>query len=138
MRMPILPVDGSAGFRWSSTILHKFHSHEVLTFIPDFGNMLAINIKAYGMANAQMKSPIPSNDLHPADIVAALRKKGLSLSALSRKNGLHRTYLSDTLRKRLPRGERIIARALKMRPEEIWPSRYPARIEARAAKQAAA
>ncbi|ELJ8739046.1 helix-turn-helix domain-containing protein [Vibrio cholerae] len=63
-------------------------------------------------------------DLHRADIIAALKKKGISMSALSRDNGLASTTLANALERPWPKGERIIAEALGMQPCEIWPSRY--------------
>lgn len=63
-------------------------------------------------------------DWHPADIVAGLKKRGTTLSALSREAGLASSTLANALVRRWPKGERLIANALKKRPEEIWPSRY--------------
>lgn len=63
-------------------------------------------------------------DLHRADIIAALKKKGISMSALSRENGLASTTLANALDRPWPKGERIIASALDMEPAEVWPSRY--------------
>ncbi|NOI14795.1 helix-turn-helix domain-containing protein [Vibrio hepatarius] len=63
-------------------------------------------------------------DLHRADIIAALKKKGISMSALSRENGLASTTLANALDRPWPKGERIIASALDMDPSEVWPSRY--------------
>lgn len=63
-------------------------------------------------------------DWHPADIIAALKRKGTSLSALSRASGLASSTLANALTRRWPKGERLIAQALNVSPEEIWPSRY--------------
>ena len=63
-------------------------------------------------------------DWHPADIIAALRKKGTSMAAESRKNGLSSSTLANTLTRPWPKGELIIAKALDMDPWVIWPSRY--------------
>lgn len=63
-------------------------------------------------------------DLHRADIIAALKKKGISMSALSRENGLASTTLANALDRPWPKGERIIAKALGLTPAEVWPSRY--------------
>ncbi|EJG1803495.1 TPA: transcriptional regulator [Vibrio parahaemolyticus] len=63
-------------------------------------------------------------DLHRADIIAALKKKGISMSALSRQNGLASTTLANALDRPWPKGERIIANALDLEPSDIWPSRY--------------
>ena len=65
-----------------------------------------------------------NSDWHPADIVAAIRKAGTSLSALGRANGLANTTLRNALDKPYPRAEQIIASAIGVTPEEIWPSRY--------------
>lgn len=55
-------------------------------------------------------------DWHPADIVAALRKKGSSLAAESRKAGLSSSTLANALTRPWPRGEKIIAEALGTEP----------------------
>ena len=47
-------------------------------------------------------------DWHHADIIAALHKRNITLSGLSRASGLSSTTLSNAL----------------TRPSEIWPSRY--------------
>jgi len=63
-------------------------------------------------------------DWHPADIIAGLRKKGTSLAAESRKNGLSSSTLANALIRSWPKGESIIAAALETDPWIIWPSRY--------------
>jgi len=63
-------------------------------------------------------------DWHPADIIAGLRKKGTSMAAESRKNGLSSSTLANALTRPWPKGELIIARALGTDPWVIWPSRY--------------
>ena len=63
-------------------------------------------------------------DWHSADIIAGLKKRGTTLSALSRASGLASSTLANTLIRRWPKGERLIANAVGKRPEEIWPSRY--------------
>lgn len=65
-----------------------------------------------------------TQDWHPADIIAGLRKQGTSLAAVSRNAGLASSTLANALTRRWPKGERIIAKTLNKRPEEIWPSRY--------------
>ena len=64
------------------------------------------------------------SDWHPADIIAALRKRGTSLAAVSRNAGLASSTLANALTRRWPKGERLIADALGVAPEQIWPSRY--------------
>lgn len=63
-------------------------------------------------------------DWHPADIIAALRKKGTSLAAQSRLAGLSSSTLANALCRPWPKGEWIIATALDVHPAKIWPSRY--------------
>ncbi|MBA3110327.1 transcriptional regulator [Salmonella enterica] len=64
------------------------------------------------------------SDWHSADIIAALKKRGTSLSAVSRQSGLASSTLANALNRRWPKGERLIADALGVAPEQIWPSRY--------------
>lgn len=63
-------------------------------------------------------------DWHSADIIAALKKRGTSLSAVSRKSGPASSTLANALIRHWPKGERLIAEALGVAPEHIWPSRY--------------
>ncbi|WP_347253540.1 helix-turn-helix transcriptional regulator [Leminorella grimontii] len=63
-------------------------------------------------------------DWHPADIVAGLKKRGTTLAAVSREAGLASSTLANTLNRHWPKGERLIAEALGVAPEQIWPSRY--------------
>lgn len=63
-------------------------------------------------------------DWHPADIIAALRKKGTTLAAVSRAAGLSSSTLANALSRPWPKGEWLIAGALDIHPAEIWPSRY--------------
>ncbi|HIF9333041.1 TPA: helix-turn-helix domain-containing protein [Photobacterium damselae] len=64
-------------------------------------------------------------DMHRVDIVAALHKRGLTVKQLSIESGLAPSTLSNALARRYPKAEKIIAQAVGMAPEEIWPSRYP-------------
>ena len=63
-------------------------------------------------------------DWHTADIIAALKKRGTNLSALSREAGLASSTLANALRRPWPKGEKLIADALGEKPEKIWPTRY--------------
>ncbi len=65
-----------------------------------------------------------SKDWHRADVIAELRKRGLTLAELGRKNGLSSSTVKNALDKHYINGEEIIATALGMKPEQIWPSRY--------------
>lgn len=64
-------------------------------------------------------------DWHRADIVAELRKAGWSLRRLA----LHHGYssantLTVAMARPWPKGQRLIAEAIGVPPETIWPSRY--------------
>lgn len=61
---------------------------------------------------------------HTADIIAALHRKKLSLSEVSRQAGLSSSTLANALTRPWPRGEKLIADALNMAPQDIWPERY--------------
>lgn len=63
-------------------------------------------------------------DWHHADIIASLHKQRTTLAALSRSAGLSSSTLANALSRPWPKGEWIIANALKVHPAEIWPSRY--------------
>ncbi|EKK5221828.1 helix-turn-helix domain-containing protein [Cronobacter sakazakii] len=63
-------------------------------------------------------------DWHPADIIAAVHKRGTSLAKLSREAGLASSTLANALTRPWPKGEWLIATALGVHPSEIWPGRY--------------
>ena len=63
-------------------------------------------------------------DWHPADIVAALRKKGWSLRRLSLSHGYSSGMVRQAILRPYPKAERIIAEAIGVPPWVIWPSRY--------------
>ncbi|MCX8962170.1 transcriptional regulator [Erwinia psidii] len=58
------------------------------------------------------------------DIHYALRKRGLNLCELSRKAGLSDRTLNNSLYRKWPKGDQVIADALGIDPAQIWPSRY--------------
>jgi len=64
------------------------------------------------------------SDWHRADVIAALKKRGMNITALSRDNGLAAGTLANALRAPWPKGEKIIADALGLEPRDIWPTRY--------------
>jgi Ner family transcriptional regulator len=66
-----------------------------------------------------------NSDWHRADVIAALKKRGTNITALSRENGLAAGTLANALRAPWPKGERIIADSLGLDPRDIWPTRYP-------------
>ena len=63
-------------------------------------------------------------DWHPADVLAALKKRGWSLAGLSVANGYHPTAVGKALKQPWPAVERLLADAIGVPPQEIWPSRY--------------
>ncbi len=75
------------------------------------------------------------------DIIAALHRRNISLSQLAIANGYsHRSALTLALRSPYPKSEAIIAAALDLKPQDIWPSRYntngtPNRTKGRKAMQ---
>lgn len=65
------------------------------------------------------------HDWHPADILAALKKNGWSVAALARHHGYaNRQTLHQAIMRKWPKGEALIAEAIGVKPEVIWPSRY--------------
>ncbi|MEQ6292576.1 transcriptional regulator [Vogesella sp. GCM10023246] len=68
-----------------------------------------------------------AEDWHRADVVACLRKKGWSLRQLSKEAGLGESTLKTALDRPYPKAERIIAAAIGVTPETIWPTRYEKR-----------
>lgn len=67
-------------------------------------------------------------DWHRAEIVAAVRKRGKTITALSIESGLSANTLKSALQFKYPKGERIISDFLGIPPQEIWPSRYPKQV----------
>lgn len=63
-------------------------------------------------------------DWHRADIVAEVRKAGWSIRKLSIAAGMSPSALNNALDRPWPKAERIIAAAIGVKPETIWPSRY--------------
>jgi Ner family transcriptional regulator len=65
-------------------------------------------------------------DWHPADVKAALHKKGITLSSIAEKYGLASgsSTLSSALTRSMPANEKRIADELGVHPMVIWPSRY--------------
>lgn len=68
-------------------------------------------------------------DMPRALVVAHLKIQGWSVARLSTHHGYHRGTLSNVFNTHWPKGERLIADALNMVPEDIWPSRYPSKTK---------
>lgn len=77
-----------------------------------------------------METEIRTTDWHRADVISALKKRGTNMSKLSRDNGLSSQTLYNALMRPWPKGEAIIANAIGVKKEVIWPSRYPVLDEA--------
>lgn len=70
------------------------------------------------------KKPDPQ-DWHKEDIKAAVRKLGTSFKGLAIANGYRSVdAVNQALFRPYPKAERIIAKAIGIKPEIIWPSRY--------------
>lgn len=67
---------------------------------------------------------ISNADWHPADVVAALRKAGWSLRRLSVHHGYYPGALDKALHRRWPKAQHLIADAIGIPSEAIWPTRY--------------
>jgi Ner family transcriptional regulator len=77
------------------------------------------------MATFSSSKKAAPGDWHPADIVAALRKAGWSLRRLSKHHGYHPQTLGRAMRSTYyPSYERLIAKAIGVKPEQIWPARF--------------
>lgn len=67
---------------------------------------------------------VTAGDWHRAEIVAAVQKRGKTIRQLSVDAGLSPNTLKNALQFSYPKGEKIIADFLDMKPQDIWPSRY--------------
>lgn len=63
-----------------------------------------------------------ASDWHPADVKAALEKRGVSLRQLALRHGY--SHFQRVLTTHWWAAEQIVAAALDTKPEAIWPSRY--------------
>lgn len=65
-----------------------------------------------------------TQDWHPEDVKAAVRKTGVTLTALAMQHGWSESVVRRTLRVPWPAVEAVIAKQIGRRPQDIWPSRY--------------
>jgi Ner family transcriptional regulator len=72
------------------------------------------------------------HDWHPADIKAELEKRNLTLRQLSTQSGYSQDSLKSVLRTPCRPYQQIVADALGVPPEVIWPSRYQNTVNQRA------
>ncbi|TXN71623.1 helix-turn-helix domain-containing protein [Methylobacterium sp. WL6] len=75
------------------------------------------------MSDADSRTPVEEG-WHQQDILAAIRKKGATVSSLNRDNGFRPGVLRTVFYKRWPGGQRIIADFLQVPVEELWPHWY--------------
>jgi len=70
------------------------------------------------------KKPTPQ-DWNKEDIKAAVWKTGTTMKGLALANGYRSVdAINQALFRPYPKAERVIAKAVNKKPEEIWPSRY--------------
>lgn len=74
------------------------------------------------MAMSTNKATLSQEDMHPADVIAALRKRGTSLRKLAQENGY--SHIQRVLTSPWLAAEQMVAKALDTTPEALWPSRY--------------
>ncbi len=55
-----------------------------------------------------LKMILRKSDWHPADIIAALRKRGTTLAAISREAGLSSSTLANALSRPWPKGNGLL------------------------------
>jgi Ner family transcriptional regulator len=72
-----------------------------------------------GMDTKKCENPA---DWHPADVKAALEKRGISLRKLAADCGY--SHIQRVLTSPWWAAEQVVAQALGVAPREIWPSRY--------------
>ncbi|MBA4094106.1 MAG: transcriptional regulator [Candidatus Accumulibacter sp.] len=79
------------------------------------------------MANTPVKKTSPE-DWHPAQVLAALHMRGITLLELARRAGVvgSSTFSKAMANTAYPINEKRIADALEMHPKDIWPTRYNA------------
>ena len=67
-----------------------------------------------------------AGDWHPEDIKAAVRKRGWTLKGLARDHGLPLNACQQACAQPRYHGEQVIAEALGIPAQRIWPSRFDA------------
>lgn len=70
------------------------------------------------------RKPKTREDWHPADIKAALAKKGYTFARIAREFGYQPPGPNRVLRSTWPVMEQIVADIIGLHPSDIWPSRY--------------
>jgi len=70
------------------------------------------------------KQTVKRKDWHPADIKAALAKKGYTFARIAREYGYGERSPNTVLWKSWSPMEKIVAEIIGTHPKFIWPSRY--------------
>lgn len=65
-----------------------------------------------------------SKGWHKQDIIAAVRKRGMSLRALSLKSGFAQDTLNKALTQRFPNAHQVIAEFVGVERQVLWPQWY--------------
>lgn len=68
--------------------------------------------------------PRKPNGLHKEDIKSRIRKKGTSLTALSKSWGYQRNAISVCLDRAWPKVQGLVANYIGVEAANIWPDRY--------------
>ena len=83
-------------------------------------DFMYLQLKILNMSTNKAKKI--QEDMHPADVIAALHKRGTSLRKIAHENGY--SHIQRVLIHRWLAAEQLVARALETSPEALWPSRY--------------
>lgn len=76
------------------------------------------------MVNMKLNSERVPTAWHPADIIAAVRKRGTTLQRLSRENGFSVFTMNKAVRQCFPACHDIIADVIGTPRQSIWPQFY--------------
>lgn len=80
--------------------------------------------KPASMARKNDPQRLPSGDIHPAYVKAALAIRGLTLTGLAKRHDKDPSYFRVALNERFPQGLRHIAKALGQQPYALWPTLF--------------
>ncbi|UJZ95015.1 helix-turn-helix domain-containing protein [Photobacterium damselae subsp. damselae] len=75
---------------------------------------------------------IEEQKLDKSSVKAALERLGVSMADLARENNISPSTLRNVWRIPYLKGEKIIANAIDVPPEDIWPERYLKRTKKKA------
>ena len=67
----------------------------------------------------------PNPALDWPGIVAELHRRGMTLTELARRSGLHSAVCRQVKDRTNYKGQKVIAEFLELKPEALWPDRYP-------------